>query len=156
MAQTVLNRPSASEKPPPSVPQFPHLKYMIEGWSDPTDRSLTSRRLGEAEAWIRDHPPTYTHTLGLWLAQPSRKWLVERCDFYSRQSTAASGLSGHRSDETGGSGGQDSAPVSAGQCNCHPGDPHTCTSRGNIGTQGDAGTMMVTCPQEGFPTSTAV
>lgn len=86
-----------SEKPPPSVPQFPHLKYMIEEWGDPTDRSLTSRRLGEAEAWIRDHPPTYTHTLGLWLAQPSREWLVERCDFCSRQSRAASSLSGHRS-----------------------------------------------------------
>ena len=96
MAQIVLNRLSASEKPPPSVPQFPHLKYTIEGWGDPTDKSPTSRRLGEAEAWIRDHPPTYTPTLGLWPAQASRKWLVERCDRYSRQSMAASGPSGHR------------------------------------------------------------
>lgn len=96
MTQIMFNRPSVSKKPPPSVPQYPHLKYTIEGWGDPTDRSPTSRRLGEAEAWIRDHPQTYTHTLGLWPAQASRKWLVERCDHYSRQSTAASSLSGHR------------------------------------------------------------
>ena len=69
MAQIVFNRPRAPEKPAPSVPQLPHLKYTIEGWGDPTDGSPTSRRLGEAEAWIRDHPQTYTHTLGVWPAQ---------------------------------------------------------------------------------------
>lgn len=60
LAQLVLNRLCVLEKPPLSLPQFPHLKYREKGWDDPTDRSLMSRRLEEAKAWVRDPLPTHT------------------------------------------------------------------------------------------------